>query len=140
MTGWCKHPDCERPVACRGYCCAHYQRLRRGQDLNAPLSRPRVPMRPCDARGCNRHAVAGGLCDTHAARKRRGDPNWERLISRRADGVRRMNVAEIRVDLVERLDRIAHARGLHRGALLESILDRHFADEMAAERGYRRVA
>ena len=33
----CTHPGCERPYKSRGYCSLHYQRLRLGRDMDAPV-------------------------------------------------------------------------------------------------------
>lgn len=37
MRGTCKHPGCVAPHSCKGYCSNHYNRWRRGTDMDAPL-------------------------------------------------------------------------------------------------------
>jgi hypothetical protein len=36
----CKQPECARPIRSRGYCRAHYLRLLRGKDMDAPVREP----------------------------------------------------------------------------------------------------
>lgn len=33
----CKHPPCERPVKCKGFCAGHYRRHLRGWDMDKPF-------------------------------------------------------------------------------------------------------
>lgn len=71
MSRICSQPDCDRGVRSRGLCGAHYQRLVKGQDLDAPMKQ-RKPERICSAPSCDRPADSRGLCGTHYVRRRRG--------------------------------------------------------------------
>lgn len=65
----CEVPDCGRPHKARGYCVAHYMRVREGGDL-----RPEVPVgaeRVCVVDGCGRKHYGGGWCRAHHERQRR---------------------------------------------------------------------
>ena len=72
MTGGkvCTIEGCEKPLNCRGYCKAHYERLRR----KGTTDRKYIPTH-CTAQGCAKPHLARGYCGTHWARwKRYGSP------------------------------------------------------------------
>lgn len=71
MTSICKVDWCDRKVRSLGYCSAHYQRARRGADMN---QRHRVPDYPelCTAKGCDRLSTVRGYCRGHYERFRQG--------------------------------------------------------------------
>lgn len=61
MKPICTVPDCQRPVMAKGWCSAHYYRLR--------------PAPPCSVAGCEKPAKTKGMCDQHHSRLvRHGDP------------------------------------------------------------------
>jgi hypothetical protein len=66
----CSVDECDRVVSCLDMCSAHYARLCRGRDLNAPVQH-RVPETPCAADDCDRAARTKGLCSMHYRRWRR---------------------------------------------------------------------
>ena len=64
----CSVEGCDREVASRGMCNAHYIRWRRyGDPLGGPTPRA---VKICSTRGCGRRARAKGLCSTHYAQAR----------------------------------------------------------------------
>lgn len=70
----CSVSDCPRSTKAKGLCGAHYQRLLKGADMNAPLAayRPRRKAEGCSVGDCkNRHA-SRGMCATHYGRTLRG--------------------------------------------------------------------
>lgn len=72
----CQIPDCPSPVAGKGYCSKHYQRLRRHGDPLALLKPRTLPdsVTPCAVDGCVRYSEARGMCKSHWQRwKRTGD-------------------------------------------------------------------
>jgi HNH endonuclease len=79
----CSMPDCVRPVRSRGYCLAHYTRLRRGQDLSTPLHKTRLsPLETCSTEGCNLLRYCKSLCIAHYERQRRGTDSTAPVIRR----------------------------------------------------------
>jgi hypothetical protein len=69
----CKYPGCVRKLNARGYCAAHYARLRDSRDMDAPIqSRAFFSGRPCSVDGCDRSTVAGGFCSAHYQRSQHG--------------------------------------------------------------------
>lgn len=80
----CTHDSCERAIGTgsRGYCTLHYQRHRRGVDMDAPTRdlMPRsAPYPECFVDGCNRTADTkrpGSMCGKHRNHMSRfGHPN-----------------------------------------------------------------
>lgn len=67
-VGWC-----QRPARTRGFCAAHYQRLRTGRDLEMPFQQ-RDPSAVCSVAGCDRKHEAHGLCNGHYQRQKAGLP------------------------------------------------------------------
>lgn len=65
----CTHPDCAKPIHCKGLCRAHYARLQR--------ERAKLSAAPCRFDGCEKPGFAGfGYCETHYRRiQRHGDVN-----------------------------------------------------------------
>lgn len=69
----CLVEDCDRPVRCVGLCAAHYQRSKKGSDLNAPIKKRRSHRASvCTVDGCTKRAQARDLCGMHYYRLR----NW----------------------------------------------------------------
>ncbi len=68
----CSYDECERPARGGNTICKRHQviewRERQG---------------PCSVEGCDGRVNAGGLCETHYSRKRRGIPDWDAPIVRR---------------------------------------------------------
>lgn len=70
---YCTVPDCERQQQAKGLCSTHYQRLRKGVPLDAPMRKSRVPS-PCSVEECINQSWARGFCPMHYFRWRtRGD-------------------------------------------------------------------
>jgi hypothetical protein len=73
----CTIADCERAAKTRGYCTAHYERVRRGRPVDGPI-RERRAAEPqpefCTAKGCDRKARSRGYCLSHYVRARNGVP------------------------------------------------------------------
>ncbi len=68
----CKVDWCIRTkIAAKGFCQLHYDRFRKGQDLNAPV-RGTVVIVGCEIDGCEREWYCGRYCRIHYNRKRRG--------------------------------------------------------------------
>lgn len=75
----CGYEGCTKPVKCRGYCSAHYERLRKygSPDVVMPPSPP--PIRRlhdvCTVEGCELPHLAKGYCNSHYRKhKAWGDP------------------------------------------------------------------
>lgn len=71
----CTHPGCDRPLIAKGFCVPHYQRNRKGADMDAPiLERVSKSASPeCFHPGCTRpRGKYGKLCRLHYARNRKG--------------------------------------------------------------------
>ena len=63
MTVKCSVATCDRPARCKGLCNAHYQRLRRGADMDNPIQFRRVNHGAvCTEAHCNAPYWAAGLC------------------------------------------------------------------------------
>ena len=82
----CSVEGCEKSVKTKGYCFAHYSRVRLYGDPQAekPLKKPNSGQPPaCTVEGCDRQTKARGYCDAHYARYRRfGTPQAEKPIHR----------------------------------------------------------
>lgn len=75
----CAHPGCTRLIHGRHYCSGHYQRMRKGRDMDAPFPKraPRLPRKGfCRISGCGRPVGQNGLCLTHYKRRRTQPGNW----------------------------------------------------------------
>ena len=75
----CGSPVCDLPAAVRGYCTGHYQRSRRGADINTPVRytppKPPKPERTCTVADCDRKVSRRDYCDQHYRRFRKyGEP------------------------------------------------------------------
>jgi hypothetical protein len=57
-----------------GFCTAHYQRHRRGVDMDAPLIDRHPAGGPCRVDGCDKPAKSLLLCNAHYLRHREGRP------------------------------------------------------------------
>ena len=86
MIGYdlCTRPDCDRRRVAREMCRTHYDRWRKGQEMDAPIERrPRRIPDPCSIEGCGRAKFALSYCHAHYERSRRGadmsPPIMERL-------------------------------------------------------------
>jgi hypothetical protein len=82
----CSVEDCIKPVVTRGYCTAHYQRVRAFGD---PQAWKPVQLRNqrCTVAGCTRQHVAHGYCNGHLLRvEKYGDPRAHEPISRLKTG------------------------------------------------------
>jgi hypothetical protein len=65
----CKWPGCELGCHAKGYCKIHYDRPRKGIDMDMPLNRSIVF---CMWPGCGRKHNSKGFCSTHYYRHRNG--------------------------------------------------------------------
>lgn len=65
----CEWPGCARPHSAKGYCKTHYQRQRKGTDMDG---RYRCFILFCTWPGCNRKHYLKGLCSLHYDRQRLG--------------------------------------------------------------------
>ena len=76
MESHCLVKECKRLSHCKGYCRAHYSRLRRCGDVMAdvPLKvrRDKLDNRICDLPGCNRIYLKNGWCRKHARQAESG--------------------------------------------------------------------
>lgn len=72
----CTSEKCERPQVSRGYCTVHYDRMKRGVPLDAPI-RPYArhgPRSACATNGCGARVQAKGLCKScYQTARYRGD-------------------------------------------------------------------
>lgn len=75
-TTTCGHPDgCSRPAVIRGWCRAHYFRLRTTGELGPAAFAIREPGRICAVDDCDRPQQTRGWCPKHYKRwKTHGDP------------------------------------------------------------------
>lgn len=62
---------CDRNAVTRGYCPGHYDRWRRGVDVNTAL-KPHLPGGVCTVSGCENRRKAKGFCATHYSRSLKG--------------------------------------------------------------------
>lgn len=67
MKRMCSVEGCDRPHSAKGYCLAHYTRVRRTGEPGAVDVWDKKP-KPCSADGCDRLAVGLGLCGKHHLR------------------------------------------------------------------------
>lgn len=86
----CTVENCERNVLARNLCPGHYQRQRKGLDVNVPL-RDFKPNRfkNCTIEGCDLPHDSKGLCQAHYARQKLGIPLDQPIkhpIHRRGEG------------------------------------------------------
>lgn len=69
----CIHPGCERPHHASGWCQTHYDRSRRGIDMDKPINQYRVGgSEQCQHEGCELPRYAKGWCAVHYQRSLRG--------------------------------------------------------------------
>ena len=61
----CSAPQCNKPVRVAGLCTGHYDRQRRGGDINTPLRRCVRNPSHCKVDDCYRAPVARGYCQRH---------------------------------------------------------------------------
>lgn len=77
--GICKHPDCNRLTAAKGYCYMHYKRYKKygSADIKHKTGQKRIHTnRICKIDGCDNLAKTCGLCRKHYIRiYKYGDPN-----------------------------------------------------------------
>lgn len=77
-TADCSVTGCERAVLAKGWCSAHYQRVRRngGGPGRASIGPDPRPARRCSIGGCENKYRSLGFCEAHYMRARRngGDP------------------------------------------------------------------
>jgi len=93
----CSVDMCDSRAARRGYCNAHYLRLRRHGDPLGGAEYRRHTSKPCSVSGCAEPRNGGGYCDRHGYKWRRyGDPL--------AGGTRYSTPEEAFANRVERLD------------------------------------
>ena len=78
-NGTCSIDGCERPTKNRrGWCEAHYYRIRRTGDpqVDVPVVEKTTGPRPCSVPGCETIISKGRYCSKHSARfHRHGDPS-----------------------------------------------------------------
>lgn len=86
MQTKCAQETCDRDARTRGYCDAHYARLRLGKDMSAPL-RVRNQGATCSVSGCVRLAHTRGYCRAHYRRVlASGSPGEADIAQRGPDG------------------------------------------------------
>ncbi len=81
----CKHPGCDRGHLALGYCKMHYNRFKRGQDMDAPPRFKTRKPKTCQYTGCDRLYYQDGLCRLHHSRRKFGldmskPPSFEKLL------------------------------------------------------------
>lgn len=88
LKSTCTFERCDKPVKCRGYCSAHYERLRKHGDPSVTLPNvpPPTPKRTqqdaCDVTGCVKSTIARGYCNSHYRRFMKwGDPAYKRPVA-----------------------------------------------------------
>ncbi len=90
MNKICAVNDCERmDVIARGYCSAHYQRWKKGKNLDPPIRRlhPAPSDGKCTLSECDNFHIARGFCQTHYMRWwTHGDPK-KTLTPTRGSGI-----------------------------------------------------
>lgn len=67
----CSIEWCQDALHAKGFCVAHYDRARKGRDMDAPIRR-RVPGLTCSVDGCDREPRANGHCHLHWQRAKNG--------------------------------------------------------------------
>lgn len=74
--GTCAVTGCDRLAVTRGWCSAHYQRVKKcGDPGGVEIKPPPVKHESCSVDGCDRKVVAWGYCSGHWNRWRKaGDP------------------------------------------------------------------
>jgi hypothetical protein len=65
----CSVPGCGRKHDSRGFCTAHYKRMKRHGTIDAPVRRRMAPY--CQVPECGRPTVAFEMCTIHYQRARR---------------------------------------------------------------------
>lgn len=139
----CAAPDCHRPVNCRGWCPAHYQRWKKYGDPLAgpPFRKPRgAPSPPCSVSGCARDSVTRGWCDMHYRRWLNGGDPGEAQKRAPGAGVHGFPADDTLVALMRRqgsYNAVARAVGLSRESLRDYIARR---DELRARMDAHRAA
>jgi len=69
----CKVVGCERRPKANGFCHAHWQRQKKGQDLSPPvIQKASSVFVVCLVEGCERRATSRGMCQRHASQRERG--------------------------------------------------------------------
>ncbi len=68
----CSVENCDRLSEKRGFCCAHYQRHRKGKDLSKPVRNCHHEMKVCNIKDCPRKHYAKNYCKAHYDRSTRG--------------------------------------------------------------------
>lgn len=70
----CTVDGCARPHLAQSMCSLHYERMKDGRDLHAPVQRRYPSGARCEADGCDRRPKSRGLCGLHYQRlKKHGD-------------------------------------------------------------------
>ena len=69
----CSHSDCRLKHYSLGYCLVHYQRSKRGADMDAPIVDYSAPLEACELDGCDNPARSHrtAVCEMHYYRMRR---------------------------------------------------------------------
>ena len=71
----CSIDDCQRELAAKGYCGAHYARFQKGSDLTLPIKvQPKYDRSDCALETCDLPRFSNGYCMNHHSRFRRGLP------------------------------------------------------------------
>lgn len=132
MKPTCPVEGCGRSLYARqGVCEAHYRRRQRGTPFDAPVKAVRVRRDGgCAVTGCRNDRKTGALCAGHWRRKRAGRADWDGPLKVMRPPAKWRSLGTVRIELAERLDRIAKQRGISRSLLVEAVLQRHFAKEM----------
>ena len=78
----CAYEGCTKPVKCRGFCSAHYERLRKHGSPAVVMPPVPPPIRrlhqTCTIEGCDLPHLALGYCNSHYRRfQRYGDPTFD---------------------------------------------------------------
>ena len=76
----CKVKGCQDVVQAKGMCPVHYQRVRQGRDLLAPVIKRVGGL--CSIAKCGRDILANGLCIAHYERSRKGQDMGPPILER----------------------------------------------------------
>jgi len=79
----CTFPGCDRPHKAHGYCAAHYQQFKRGEEVRDLQARAYDHPETCTVEGCTNPERSKGLCGAHYLRLRRhGDLKLRRGVEK----------------------------------------------------------
>lgn len=68
----CSIEGCDRRISCKGLCCAHYERAKRGVSLDSDVRAYNTSPISCSVVDCNNQSLTKGLCRAHYKRSQKG--------------------------------------------------------------------